>query len=361
MRDRHVLPCIDAGLAAAATGDRVGVVQVLDSPNGSSAPEVAGHLRTDAPGTHIAAAAALNTFDIAVVQHEYGIYGGQDGDQLLAVLDRVRVPVILVAHTVLAQPTPRQALILQRVIAASDAVVVMTDAANERLVRLYGVDPAKVSVIRHGAGPRRHRPRPGPAPPADPDLGAAGTGKGIEWGIDGLQPSFGGCGHCPPTSSPARPTRGSRTAGRELPAATAATRAARGRRGHAPVRRILSGRRRAHPPDPAGRRRRCCPTTLGNRSRRGCWSRRSRPASRWLPPPFPTRSNCWAAAPVWSCRTRRPRGRAGAVPDPHRTGPGTKDAGRGHPDRALAAMAGRCRPVPRHRDRIAGRAHPGAG
>ena len=175
-------------VAAVETCDPVGVVRVIDSQEEPVGPTPAGHLRTDVPGTHIGAAAALNTFDIAIVQHEYGIYGGQDGDQLLAVLDLVRVPVIAVAHTVLAQPTPRQALILQRVVAASEAVVVMTDAASERLIRLYSVDPAKINVIRHGAATR-----------VDTDLGAAqlnpliltwgllGPGKGIEWGIDGLR------------------------------------------------------------------------------------------------------------------------------------------------------------------------------
>ena len=141
-------------VAAVETCDPVGVVRVIDSQEEPVGPTPAGHLRTDVPGTHIGAAAALNTFDIAIVQHEYGIYGGQDGDQLLAVLDLVRVPVIAVAHTVLAQPTPRQALILQRVVAASEAVVVMTDAASERLIRLYSVDPAKINVIRHGAATR---------------------------------------------------------------------------------------------------------------------------------------------------------------------------------------------------------------
>ena len=175
-------------IAAAETGGPVGVVRVMDSRQGSMGPVVAGHLRTDVPGTHVAAAATLNTFDIAIVQHEYGIYGGQDGDQLLAVLDLVRVPVISVAHTVLAQPTPRQAMILQRVIAASDAVVVMTDAASERLVQLYSVDPTKINVIRHGAttrvgtglAPARHNP-------LILTWGLLGPGKGIEWGIDGLR------------------------------------------------------------------------------------------------------------------------------------------------------------------------------
>jgi len=175
-------------IAAVETSDPVGVVRVIDSRHVPTGPVVAGYLRTDVPGTHVAAAAALNTFDIAIVQHEYGIYGGQDGDQLLAVLDLVRVPVICVAHTVLAQPTPRQAMILQRVIAASQAVVVMTDAASERLSRLYHIDPEKISVIGHGAATRVDTE---PVAARDNPLiltwGLLGPGKGIEWAIDGLR------------------------------------------------------------------------------------------------------------------------------------------------------------------------------
>jgi polysaccharide biosynthesis protein PslF len=175
-------------VAAVETCDPVGVVRVIDSQEEPVGPTPAGHLRTDPPGTHIGAAAALNTFDIAIVQPEYGIYGGQDGDQLLAVLDLVRVPIICVAHTVLAQPTPRQATILQRVIAASHAVVVMTDAASKRLSRLYHIDPAKISVISHGATNRVDTDHA--AAQHNPLIltwGLLGPGKGLEWAIDGLR------------------------------------------------------------------------------------------------------------------------------------------------------------------------------
>jgi polysaccharide biosynthesis protein PslF len=102
-------------------------------------------------------------------------------------LDHIRVPVVVVAHTVLARPTPHQVSVLQRVVHASAAVVVMTDAARERVLELYGADPARVSVIRHGATVRVD---PEPAAPHSRLIltwGLLGPGKGIEWAIDGLQ------------------------------------------------------------------------------------------------------------------------------------------------------------------------------
>jgi polysaccharide biosynthesis protein PslF len=177
-----------AALATPESGDTVGIVRVMDMPVTSAAPEVVCHFQTLATGSHHAAAAALNTFDVAVIQHEYGIYGGPDGDQVLSVLDELRVPVVVVAHTVLETPTPHQAHVLRQVIAASDAVVTMSDAARLRLVTNYEVDPAKVRVIRHGASPRR---RADVALPGRRPLiltwGLLGPGKGIEWAIDGLR------------------------------------------------------------------------------------------------------------------------------------------------------------------------------
>jgi glycosyltransferase involved in cell wall biosynthesis len=171
-------------------------VRVLDAPAGREGPEVAGHLRTDLRDTHAAAAETLNSFDVAIVQHEYGIYGGPDGDQVLAVLDQVRVPVLSVTHTVLAHPTPRQESVLRQVIDASDAVVAMTDAARDRLIDRYDADSARVTVIRHGASarldPLRTLPRidpfsvPAPHSPLILTWGLLGPGKGIEWAIDGL-------------------------------------------------------------------------------------------------------------------------------------------------------------------------------
>jgi glycosyltransferase involved in cell wall biosynthesis len=171
-------------------------VRVLDAPAGQEGAEVAGHLRTDLRDTHLAAAETLNSFDVAIVQHEYGIYGGRDGDQLLAVLDEVRVPVLTVTHTVLAHPTPRQESVLRQVIDASDVVVAMTDAARDRLIDRYDVDSARVAVIRHGAStrldPLRTLPRtdpfsvPAPHSPLILTWGLLGPGKGIEWAIDAL-------------------------------------------------------------------------------------------------------------------------------------------------------------------------------
>ena len=74
----------------------------------------------------------LNQSDVAVIQHEYGIYGGADGDDVVDIVDGLRVPSIVVAHTILKDPTPHQRSVLEAIAAMADQVVVMSEAARHR-------------------------------------------------------------------------------------------------------------------------------------------------------------------------------------------------------------------------------------
>src|SRR3954468_13803291 len=82
-------------------------------------------------------AEVLNTFDVAIVQHEYGIYPGRDGGEVLSLLRRLTVPSIVVLHTVLARPSPRQKSLLEQIVAAAGPVVTLTGAAHDRLLVGY--------------------------------------------------------------------------------------------------------------------------------------------------------------------------------------------------------------------------------
>ena len=135
-----------------------------------------------------AAAEILNGFDVVIVQHEYGIYGGADGQDVVSLLDALYVPTIVVLHTVLAKPTLRQRAILDGVIAAAGAVVTMTKTARSRLLDSYGTSPEKVFVIPHGAADNRVAAS-WPAVGARPQVltwGLLGPGKGIEHAIDAM-------------------------------------------------------------------------------------------------------------------------------------------------------------------------------
>ncbi|MBE1491517.1 glycosyltransferase [Plantactinospora soyae] len=132
------------------------------------------------------AAAALDTFDVAVVQHEYGIYPGPDGQDVLPLLRRLTVPSIVVLHTVLAQPTAGQKAVLEQLVAAASTVVTMTDTARDRLLVGYAVDAAKVTVIPHGAADHDDTPAEPRQRPHLLTWGLLGPGKGIEWAVRAL-------------------------------------------------------------------------------------------------------------------------------------------------------------------------------
>lgn len=171
-------------IAGTGTGGIVRVTGVGDDER--PAPGVVHTWSGGAAGGWKGGADALNSFDVAVIQHEYGIYPGADGADVLHLLDHLTVPAIVVLHTVLAQPTAGQKTVLERVVAAAAAVVTMTTSGRDRLLVGYDVDAAKVSVIPHGV-----HSGVSPSPPLRPRAhlltwGLLGPGKGIEWALRAL-------------------------------------------------------------------------------------------------------------------------------------------------------------------------------
>lgn len=165
----------------------VGVIRVVDRPGQAAAP-VVHELVTGQRGATRRAAAVINNFDAVIVQHEYGIYGGRDGADILALLADVRVPVISVLHTVLADPTPHQHQVLAGVVRHSAGLVTMTQTGRDRLLERWDVDPEVVHVIPHGAEPNEQQPHD-PSHGSELSIltwGLIGPGKGIEWAIESL-------------------------------------------------------------------------------------------------------------------------------------------------------------------------------
>ena len=185
-------PCGLATFSAAlargleGNGASVGVVRIADQVR-SSDPRVLAELENGSPASVAEATAALNGCDTAILQHEYGLYGGTDGDEILDILHGLTVPSIVVAHTVLLHPTDHQKEVLEAISEVAGAVVVMTQTAQERLCTLFDVDPSKVMMVPHGAAmaPGNYRPdRSGR--PLLLTWGLLGRGKGIEWAIDAM-------------------------------------------------------------------------------------------------------------------------------------------------------------------------------
>src|SRR5690606_23931743 len=92
----------------------------------------------------------FSNVDVVCLQHEFGIYGGPEGQHILGLLRDLRAPVVTTLHTVLQHPTPDQRRVTQELDALSARLVVMTEKGRELLTETYQVDQQKIDVIPHG-------------------------------------------------------------------------------------------------------------------------------------------------------------------------------------------------------------------
>jgi glycosyltransferase involved in cell wall biosynthesis len=177
------------GQALTRQGVNVRLVRVLDAPEveTTSPFRVTAELIGNDPASIEGAIQALNDCDAAVIQHEYGLFGGSDGSDVIRVLDGLFVPVVAILHTVLPRPTPHQLEVLNALIRRVDRIVVMTGAAEATLRQINDVGSTMVEVIPHGAAVSADQtPVCGSARPLLLTWGLIGPGKGIEWMIDAL-------------------------------------------------------------------------------------------------------------------------------------------------------------------------------
>ena len=141
--------------AVAATSSKVetAIVAMTDKGRSYDYPASVGfEIRDDRPEDYVRAADFLQGggFDVVSLQHEFGIFGGEAGGDILALLSRLTVPLVTTLHTVLAKPTPVQRRVLLGVVDASSKVVVMAEKGHKLLRSVYGVPAEKIEVIPHG-------------------------------------------------------------------------------------------------------------------------------------------------------------------------------------------------------------------
>ena len=92
----------------------------------------------------------FNGNDLVCLQHEYGIYGGSAGRYILALLRKLKMPLVTTLHTVLREPDANQRIVLEEIAQLSDRLVVMSELAAQLLRDVYAVPEGKIDVIPHG-------------------------------------------------------------------------------------------------------------------------------------------------------------------------------------------------------------------
>lgn len=149
------LATFTSNLASAITdegdGWRVIVARALSTREIETHDEVVVHWLSGDHDSLVSSCLAIEAADVVVLQHEYGLYGGRDGEEVLELLRGLRAPLVVVLHTVLSTPTSHQRWIIHELVAAAARVVVQSDHARQRLVEHYGVAADMVQVVAHGA------------------------------------------------------------------------------------------------------------------------------------------------------------------------------------------------------------------
>jgi glycosyltransferase involved in cell wall biosynthesis len=180
--------------------DGADFVAVVNEP---SRPQRRGLLSTieqGVRGDYVRTARMLGRLDVDVVllQHEYGIFGGADGEYVLSFAEELAQPLVVTLHTVLSEPTPHQLAVLSGLCERAELVIVMTDTAQRLLVGCGACPEEKVRVVPHGAPSRiTARASTGAAASSGPyartadrvvlsTFGLISPGKGLETVIEAL-------------------------------------------------------------------------------------------------------------------------------------------------------------------------------
>ena len=199
---------VRTALLGVADVSDVSALVIVDDPSSPQRPEILQTISQGARGDYVRAARTLGRLDIDVVllQHEYGIFGGRDGEYVLSFVRELAQPLVVTLHTVRSKPTEHQLQVLTALCQEAERVIVMTETARRLVTELGVCDDEKIRVIPHGAPvalgaaraelaagrrPRYVAPSPGGYERIDSRLllstfGLISPGKGLETMIDAL-------------------------------------------------------------------------------------------------------------------------------------------------------------------------------
>lgn len=175
-------------IARAEPSSGTAILAMTDADDPQVYPEcVRVEIRKDVRSDYVSAAGWVNDSRIRAVsiQHEYGIFGGDDGEHVLDFVSRLDVPAIATLHTVLKSPSPRQRSIVEELSRRCARLVVMSEIGVRLLAESYGIAGARVVCVPHGIP---DLPR-GDSAPHKATVGAAGRRLLLTFGL--LNPNKG--------------------------------------------------------------------------------------------------------------------------------------------------------------------------
>ncbi|GAA4445194.1 glycosyltransferase family 4 protein [Ravibacter arvi] len=114
--------------------------------------EVVMSIRQEEQADYLKAADLINIsgVDICILEHEFGIFGGQNGIYILPFLYRLEIPFLVTLHTVLKNPSYNERAVLKEICKLAHTIVVMNKTAVEMLVEEYEIPASRIVIIEHG-------------------------------------------------------------------------------------------------------------------------------------------------------------------------------------------------------------------
>src|SRR5690554_2276336 len=135
------------------SGVTTAVVAMNDGLNRYDYPDdVLFEIEQNVMASYINAAEYLNSnnYDAVIVQHEFGIFGGQDGIHIVQLLKRLRIPAVTTLHSILDDPTENQRHVVNELARISQKLICISQKGIDLLQTVYDVPPSKCCHIHHG-------------------------------------------------------------------------------------------------------------------------------------------------------------------------------------------------------------------
>ncbi|GAA4307862.1 glycosyltransferase family 4 protein [Compostibacter hankyongensis] len=160
---QNLVRAIGLHVQADTPQDTATIIAMNDPGSNYAYPHGVGFvIRQEIREDYYRAADFINTSGagICVLEHEFGIFGGESGVYILSLLSRLKIPFVVTFHTVLKSPSFLQKMVIREIAKRASGVVIMSRKAVTFLDNIYEVPAEKIHLIEHGVPDMRPQELP---------------------------------------------------------------------------------------------------------------------------------------------------------------------------------------------------------